>query len=110
MGLPMRLSTNGPVTSVENDEPRIVVGSKRGNWTAWEEKLNQSDIEREIRRLKKRIADMEIGFTNIRARRNMDLATTIRWQRHAVKFHKLNQKLFRLRQRALPFGRNGDGL
>jgi len=106
----MRLSPNGPVESVETHQPRIVKGSRRGDWTAWEEKLDQSDIEREIRRLKKRIADMEIGFTNMRAKRNIDLATTIRWQAHAVKFHKLNQKLFRLRQRALPFGRNGDRL
>jgi dynactin complex subunit len=104
----MRLSPNGPVSSVEVHERPIVTGSKRGNWTAWEEKLTSSDIEREIRYLNKRIADMEIGFTNIRARRSVELATTIRWQRHAIKFNKLNLKLFRLRQRALPFGRNGD--
>lgn len=99
----MRLSANGPIEGAELDQPRIVAGGGRRNGAARQKVVDLENTEREIRRLKRRIADMAQGFENIRARRCSDQERTRDLIQHGVKFNKLNHKLFRLRQSALPF-------
>jgi molecular chaperone GrpE (heat shock protein) len=99
----MRLSPNGPPDSVELKQPRIVTSGERGNRQARKKGPDVENLEREIHRLKRRIADMAQGFENIRARRCSELERSRRLLVHGVKFNKLNHQLFRLRQAALPF-------
>jgi hypothetical protein len=102
----MRLSPNGPPANLEIDQPRIVTGDQRGNRAAPKANLDLARTRQEIERLKKQISDMKQGFENIRARRCSPAEKQRELLRHGVRFNKLNHKLFRLRQAALPFDRD----
>lgn len=47
---------------------------------------------------------MQIGFRNLEERRSRGVVVDRAFIAHGIKYNKLSQRLFRLRQYALPFG------